>query len=77
MNTLVYGDWSEKKAWVRARLFITAFEGVQQVELGCDGYMVIDHGDAHFEEEHKLTWVHRGRFQELLNEISQSLKFPQ
>lgn len=76
MNSFVYGDWTGKKVWVRAKVFIKEIAASQQVLLACDGYMVVDHGDAHFEEEHKLTGMHRGRFQELLDEINQRLKFP-
>ena len=73
MNTFVYGDWSDKKVWIRAKVFVQELTSPQQVLLACDGYAVVDHGDAHFEEEHKLTAVHRGRFQDLLNEINQRL----
>lgn len=75
MNTLVYGDWSSKKVWVRVKVYFQELNSAEQVLLECDAFMVGDHGDIHFEEEHKLTRVHRGRFQDLLNEVSQQLKF--
>jgi hypothetical protein len=71
MNTLVYGDWSGKKVWIRIKVFLHALDSTAQVLLECDAYMIGEHGDIHFEEEHKLTRVHRGRFQELLDEVSQ------
>ena len=74
MNTLVYGDWSSKKVWVRVKVYLHELSSVDQVLLDCDAYMVGEHGDLHFEEEHKLTSVHRGRFQDLLDEVSQRLK---
>jgi hypothetical protein len=74
MNTLVYGDWSTKKVWVRVKVYVHDLTSVQQVLLECDAFMVAEHGDPHFEEEHKLTGVHRGRFQDLLDEVSQRLK---
>ena len=74
MNTLVYGDWSSKKVWVRVKLYTHYLSSVQQVLLDCDAFMVAEHGDQHFEEEHKLTTVHRARFQDLLDEVSKRLK---
>jgi len=74
MNTLVYGDWSPKTVWVRVKVYVQDLSSVQQVLLECDAYMVAEHGDTHFEEEHKLTAVHRGRFQDLLDEVSHRLK---
>src|SRR5215813_14860577 len=70
MNTLVYGNWSPKKVWVRVKVDADYLSSLQQVLLECDAFMVAEHGDQHFEEEHKLTAVHRGRFQDLLDEIS-------
>lgn len=74
MNTLVYGDWSPKKVWVRVKVYLHNLSSVQQVLIDCDAYMVVQRGDLHFEEEHKLTKVHRGRFQELLDEVSKRLR---
>ncbi len=74
MNTLVYGDWSSKKVWLRVKVYLHELSAVQQVLLECDAFMVGEHGDIHFEEEHKLTRVHRGRFQDLLDEVSRRLK---
>jgi hypothetical protein len=74
MDTLVYGDWSPKKVWVRVNVYVHDLTSIQQVLLECDAFMVAEHGDTHFEEEHKLTSVHRGRFQDLLNEVSQRLR---
>src|SRR5947207_2599450 len=42
MNTLVYGDWSSKKVWIRAKVFTQ--DSSAQVLLACDGYVVVDHG---------------------------------
>jgi hypothetical protein len=74
MDTLVYGDWSPKKVWVRVKVHVYDLSSVQQVLLECDAFMVVDHGDTHFEEEHELTSVRRGRFQDLLDEVSQRLR---
>ena len=74
MNTFVYGDWSDQKVWVRVKLYLTKLGNTQQVLLDCDAYMVNEHGDPRFEEEHKLTRMRRGRYQELLETIGQRLR---
>jgi hypothetical protein len=74
MNTLVYGDWSTKKVWVRVKVFLHELKPDQQVRLACDAFMVGEHGDVRFEEEHKLTSIHRGRYQDLLEKVTQRLK---
>jgi hypothetical protein len=74
MNTLVYGDWSPKKVWVRVKLFLRELPPAQEILVECDVYMVGEHGDARFEEEHKLTHLHRSRYQEVLDQIGQNLK---
>ena len=74
MNTLVYGDWSPKKVWVRVKVFLHELKPEQQVRLACDAFMVGEHGDSRFEEEHKLTSLHRGRYQDLLEKVTQRLK---
>lgn len=74
MNNLVYGDWSTKKVWVRVKVYMRELDPSKQVLVECDAYMVTERGDLRFEEEHKLTWVHRGHYQELLDEISKRLK---
>ena len=74
MNTFVYGDWSTKKIWVRVKVFLVEMKPEQQIRLACDAFMVGEHGDPHFEEEHKLTRIHRGTYQDMLNKISQKLQ---
>ena len=73
MNTLVYGDWSTKKIWVRVKVFLHELKPERQLRLACDAFMVGEHGDPRFEEEHKLTSIHRGRYQDLLEKVTQRL----
>src|SRR5437899_9843293 len=40
MNTVVYGDWSSTKVWVRVKVYLHELTSVQQVLLECDAYMV-------------------------------------
>ncbi len=75
MNTLVYGDWSPDSVWVRVKLFVRELPPSPEVLVECNAYMVSgDHGDIRFEEEHKLTRMHRGKYQDLLEEISKRLQ---
>src|SRR5689334_21142992 len=48
MNTFVYGDWSEKKVWVRVKVFVSELVYSKEVLLECDAYMVTEHGDKRF-----------------------------
>jgi len=73
-NTLVYGDWSNKPVWVRVKAYIRELGSPEEVLLDCDAFMVVERGDAHFEEEHKLTKLRRGTYQELLDKVSLCLK---
>jgi len=73
MNTLAYGDWSTKGVWVRVKVYLRELSPTE-ILVECDAYMVGEHGDAHFEEEHKLTRMHHGTYQKLLEEIQKRLK---
>ncbi len=72
-NTLVYGDWSGKPVWFRVKIYLRDL-GASGFLLDCDAYRVLERGDVHFEEERKLTRVHRGTYQQLLDEVSQGLQ---
>ena len=71
MNTLIYGGWTGK-IWVRVKVYIEPLDASEFL-LRCDAFMVGDHGDAFVEEEHKLTKVRRGDYQELLKEVKTAL----
>jgi hypothetical protein len=76
-NQAAYGGWTDAKpVTVRVRAGIEARpDGANR--LWCDAYMVGDAGHALFEEEHKLTRVRRGPYQDLLNKVAEQLKFTQ
>jgi len=73
-NQAAYGGWVDAKpVMVRVRAGVDAQpDGASR--LWCDAYMVADPGDAHFEEEHKLTRVRRGPYQDLLEQVAAQLK---
>jgi len=73
MNKVVYGDWSDKPVWIRVKLGIHDLKKGQTL-VDCDVYMVQDRGDAVFEEQHKLSWLKRGPYQKLLDQIKERLK---
>lgn len=74
MNTLVYGDWSGKAVWVRVKVYFRELGSPNEVLLDCDAYRLLGRGDPRFEEEHKLTKLHRGTYQELLDKVSRRLE---
>jgi len=74
MNTLVYGDWSGKSVWFRVKVYLRDLGPTEGVLLDCDAFRVLERGDALFEEEKKLTKVHHGTYQELMNKVSQRLQ---
>ncbi len=65
---LAYGDWSGTPIWYRARLSMSSL-GPGGLLLTCDVYRVAHRGDPHFEEEDKVTRVHRRTYQALLQKI--------
>ncbi|HEY5913251.1 MAG TPA: hypothetical protein VJA21_21880 [Verrucomicrobiae bacterium] len=74
MNTLVYGDWSGKPVWFRVKVYLRQVGAPNTVLFDCDAFRVLERGDPHFEEEHKLTKLHRGTYQELLDKVSHRLQ---
>ena len=69
MNTLMYGDWTPGKVWVRVKVYLRQLGSPNEILLECDAFMVNDHGDTRFEEEHKLSKMRRGTYQDLLEEV--------
>lgn len=73
-NQAAYGGWTDAKpVTVRVRAGVDAqADGTSR--LWCEAYMVGDAGHSLFEEEHKLTSVRRGPYQDLLNQVAAQLK---
>ena len=69
MNTLMYGDWTPGKVWVRVKVYLRQLSAPNEILLECDAFMVNNHGDVRFEEEFKLTKMRRGTYQDLLEEV--------
>lgn len=72
-DTVLYGDWAGKKVWYRAKVRLALSEG-ELVIVSCDAFRVLDHGDGHFESEHKLSHFKSSRYQELLDQVKARLK---
>jgi hypothetical protein len=71
-DAVMYGDWSFKKVWYRARVTIKRpSENTHLVT--CDAFRINEHGDPHFEEEHKLSALKRGPYQDLLDQVKARL----
>ncbi len=69
MNTLVYGDWTPGKVWVRVKVYLRQLSAPNEILLECDAFMVNDYGDKRFEEEYRLSKMRRGAYQDLLEEV--------
>ena len=73
MNTLMHGDWSPGKVWVRVKVYIRELSAPNELLLECDAFMVNNHGDVRFEEEYKLSKMRRGAYQDLLEEVKKKV----
>jgi len=72
-GTLVYGDWSSKDIYYRAKINIAVAEPKTYV-VTCDAYRVLHRGDPHFEEEHKLSFLKQSGYQELLDKAKANVE---
>lgn len=77
--TVIYGDWSSKDIWYRAKIKINRLETETGTEpetyvVTCDAFRVLHRGDPHFEEEHRLTSLKSGPYQELLDKAKARLE---
>ena len=73
MNTLMYGDWSPGKVWVRVKVYLRELGAPNEILLECDAFMVNNYGDVRFEEEYKLSKMRRGAYQDLLEEVKKKV----
>ncbi len=73
MNTLAHGSWSFEPMWIRVKVVIQSL-GLSRYLLRCDAYLVNDHGDLVMEEETKIKKLHRGTYQNLLDEVQAKLE---
>ena len=71
-DAVVYGDWSFGKLWYRAKLRLIP-SGSDSHLITCDAYRVYNHGEAHFEEEKRLSRMKKGLYQDLLDEAKARL----
>jgi hypothetical protein len=67
-DSILYGDWSAKPIWYRARVQFTKIDSDTHL-ITCKAYRVLERGSPHFEEEHKLSRAKKGGYQKLLDEV--------
>jgi hypothetical protein len=70
--TVIYGDWSSKDIWYRAKIKINSLDAETHL-VTCDVFRVLHRGDPHFEEEHRLSSLKKGSYQKLLDEAKSRL----
>ncbi|HOX59155.1 MAG TPA: hypothetical protein P5205_18380 [Candidatus Paceibacterota bacterium] len=68
MNNLAYGNWMGQRVWVRVRVSVgEALPGTCQ--LKCEAFFLRNRGEP-LEEEIRIGKLHKGQYQELLNEVA-------
>jgi len=73
MNKFAYGDWvGDTQVWIRAKLNIAPI-GEARFRLECVPVLVKDKGGS-TEEEIKISSMHHGRYQDLLDQVAARLK---
>jgi hypothetical protein len=73
--SILYSDWSFKPIWYRVRIKLIK-TGAGLYVVTCNVWRVNERGDPHFEEEHKLSGMKGGPFQELLEQAKAKLATP-
>jgi hypothetical protein len=66
-SALLYSDWSFQPIWYRARIKLIR-TGADTVVVTCNAFRVNERGSAHFEEEHKVSGMSKGTYQDLLDQ---------
>lgn len=71
-DTILYGDWSLKRNWLRAKARITRQEARRSLVI-CDAFRVVNRGDGHFEDERKLSRTSAAYYQKILERAASQL----
>lgn len=71
-DTLLYGDWSLQRNWHRAKVRVKRREQ-RTCLVTCDAFRVMNRGDAHFEDEKRLSRGGHKQYQKLLEEAAAKL----
>lgn len=66
-DTILYGDWSLKQNWFRAKVRI-AQQAQRKYLVTCDAFRVLNRGDAHFEDEKRISRGNHSQYQKLLEQ---------
>jgi hypothetical protein len=69
---IMYSDWSFKPIWYRARIELLK-TGEDTYTVTCNAWRVFDRNSGHFEEEHKLSSMKSGPYQDLLDKVKVKL----
>jgi hypothetical protein len=72
-TTLVWGDWSSKDIYYRAKVKIIRVDSNRHL-VTCDVFRVLHRGDKHFEEEHALYGMNSGPYQDILKRAKAELE---
>jgi hypothetical protein len=75
-TSILYGDWSFKPIWYRVRIKFIKMEAGSYV-VTCNVWRLNERGSPHFEEEHRLSGMKRGPYQDLLEQAKAKLAAPE
>lgn len=71
MNNFAYGNWlGDSRVWIRVKAAIVPV-GEMKARLECRAYFVRDRASA--TEEELPSYLHRGQYQKLLEEVAKTL----
>jgi hypothetical protein len=72
-DTLLYGDFHGRSVWYKVRVHLEVLDG-ETILLSCNAFRVLDHGDAHFETEQRLSHARKGECRALLAKVKARLE---
>jgi hypothetical protein len=78
-DSVLYSDWSFATPWYRAKIDITPLRtdsGPRTYLVTCNVFRVLNRGERHFEEEHRLRSARRAYFQGLLDQAKAEVASP-
>lgn len=74
-SNVLYGGWlgGQASVWERVRLTILPL-GDEDHMIGCNAYLVSDHGEGFFEQEKRRSKVNAHAYRKLLQKVQQRLE---
>lgn len=74
-DVATYGGWMADSVWIKIHVQITTKAELWQV-LGCDAYIVENHGEGIMQDERKLKYMRADECKKILDQIQRRLALP-